>query len=98
MPYIIQIRYKADHEHVYDEWRPQHLEYLTANRDKLLAGGALLDDEGNAPHGGCIIIDTDDRQEAESFVENDPFSRAGLFESVAVSRWRKAFFNFERLV
>lgn len=98
MPYIIQTRFKAGYEHVYDEWRAEHVAYLDQNVDKVLAGGALLDDDGTTPHGGCIIVDTDDRQEAENLIVNDPFSRAGLFESVTVTRWRKAFFNFERLI
>lgn len=98
MPYVIQTRDKADHDHVRAEWRAQHLEYLSANLDKLLAGGALVGDDGSGGHGGVIIVDTDDRVEAENFIANDPFSRAGLFESVTVTRWRKAFFNFERLV
>ena len=98
MPYIIQTRDKADYAHVRAEWRAEHLDYLDKNTNKLLAAGALVDDDGSGGHGGVIIVDTDDREEAESFIANDPFSRAGLFESVSVTRWRKAFFNFERLV
>lgn len=98
MAYIIETHYKDGSDDVFAECRPQHLEYLTENIDKILAGGALLDDDGTSPHGGVIILDTDDRKEAEDFIANDPFSRGGLFESVTVTRWRKAFFNFERLV
>ncbi len=98
MAYIIQTRDKADYGHVRAEWRAEHIEYLDNNRHKLLAAGALIDDDGSGGHGGAIILDTDDREEAGDFIANDPFSRAGLFESVSVTRWRKAFFNFERLV
>ena len=38
MPYAIQTKDKADHEHVRAQARPAHLEYLTANQHKLLAG------------------------------------------------------------
>lgn len=98
MAYIIQTRYKEGSDQVVVESRPAHLQYLTDNIDRILAGGALLDDGGTSPHGGVIILDTDDRGEAEDFIANDPFNRAELFESVTVTRWRKAFFNFERLV
>jgi uncharacterized protein YciI len=98
MPYIIQTRDKAGLGHVRAECRAEHLEYLNKNLKKLLAAGALTDDDGTGGHGGVIILDTDDRDEAEKFIANDPFSRAGLFESVNVTCWRKAFFNFERLV
>ena len=98
MPYIIQFLDKPDYGHVRAQWRPQHLEYLDANKDKLLAAGSLLNDDGSGGHGGIIIVDTDDRGEAENFIANDPYSQAGLFETVNVTRWRKAFYNFERLV
>ena len=98
MAYIIQTRDKADFGHVRAEWRAEHIKYLDNSRHKLLAAGALIDDDGSGGHGGAIILDTDDREEAEDFIANDPFSRAGLFESVSVTRWRKAFFNFERLI
>jgi uncharacterized protein YciI len=98
MAYIIQTRYKDGSDNVYAEARPEHLEYLTEHIDKILAGGALLDDDGTRPHGGVIILDTDDREEAEKFIADDPLTRAGLFDSVLVTRWRKGFFNFERLI
>ena len=98
MAYIIQTRDKVDYAHVRAEWRAEHLEYLNKNLDKLLAGGALIDDDGTGGHGGVIILETDSREEAEEFIANDPFSRAGLFEHASVTRWRKAFFNFESLL
>ena len=78
--------------------RPPHIEYLDANKHRLLAAGAMLSDDGTGGHGGILIVDTDDRAEAQAFIDNDPFTRAGLFESITVVRWRKAYFNFERLI
>ena len=98
MPYIIQTRYKADSGDLHAQTRAAHLEYLKLNLGSLLAAGGLIDDDGSGAHGGVIILDTDDREVAESFIANDPFSKAGLFESVNVTRWRKAFFNFECLI
>ena len=98
MPYVIQTIDKPGHAHVRTQTRDEHLKYLDGFKNKLLAGGAIIDDDGTGGHGGVIIIDTDDRAEAEAFIANDPFTQAGLFESVTVTRWRKAFFNFEKLV
>ena len=98
MPYAIQTKDKPHHGHVRAEVRGVHLDYLDANKHKLLAAGALIEDDGSGGHGGFIIVDTDDRTEAESFIANDPFTKADLFESVTVTRWRKAFFNGEKLV
>jgi uncharacterized protein len=98
MPYAIVTQDKPDHAHIRAQARPAHLDYLTANQHKLLAAGALIDDDGTGGHGGILIIDTDDRAEAERFIADDPFSKAGLFEKVTVTRWRKAFFNKQRLL
>jgi uncharacterized protein YciI len=45
-----------------------------------------------------LLVDTESREEAEEFLRHDPFSIAGLFGTVTITRWRKAFFNRERLV
>ena len=37
-------------------------------------------------------------QSVERFIQNDPFTKAGLFAGIEVVRWRKAFFNKERLI
>ena len=95
MPYAIQTQDKPDHGHLRAELRAAHLAFLDANLDKLLAAGAVIDDDGTGGHGGILIVDTDDRAEAEAFIAGDPFFKAGLFENVTVTRWRKAYFNFE---
>jgi uncharacterized protein YciI len=98
MPYIIQTKDKANGAAIRAQARPAHLEYLTRHKDKLLAAGALIDDDGTGGHGGVLIVDTDDRAEAERFINEDPFTKAGLFEMITVTRWRKAFFNKEKLI
>jgi len=98
MPYAIITQDKPGQLQLRNAVRDEHLAYLVANQAKLLAAGAMIDDDGNGGHGGILIVDTDDRAEAEAFIANDPFSKAGLFEKVTVSRWRKAFFNFEKLI
>lgn len=98
MPYVIQTVDKPDSSQLRGATRPAHLEYLTARKDKLLAAGALIDDDGSGGHGGVLIIDTDDRAEAERFVAEDPFTKAGLFQKVTITRWRKAFFDKQRLI
>jgi uncharacterized protein len=98
MPYAIQTVDKSGHGHVRAEMRAKHLAYLKANQHKLLAAGALIDDDGTGGAGGILLVDTDERKEAERFVAEDPFTKAGLFEKVTVTRWRKAFFDGKCLV
>ena len=98
MPYVIVTKDKPNSLSLRTEVRAVHLDYLTQHQAKLLAAGALLEDDGSGGTGGVIIYDTEDRAEAERFIQDDPFTKAGLFESVQVTRWRKAFFNGEKLI
>ena len=95
MPFLIIATDKPGSGALRTDMREAHLAYLLNRQDTLLAGGAMLSDEG-AALGSLLIIDTEDRAEAEAFAAGDPFAKAGLFEAVQVQPWRKAFFNFER--
>ncbi len=98
MPYAIITTDKPNSAELRAKMRDTHVQYLTANMEKLLAAGALTADDGTGGHGGILIVDTDERKEAEAFIANDPFTKAGLFEKVTVSRWRKAYFNKQKLI
>ena len=98
MPYVIIARDKPDAGDLRQKARAEHLEFLKANTHKLLAAGAMTEDDGTGGTGSVLIVDTDDRAEAEAFAAADPFAKAGLFASTEIHRWRKAFFNFESLV
>lgn len=98
MPYAILTTDKPNSAELRAKVRDTHLQYLTANVGKLLAAGALTSDDGTGGHGSVFIVDTDDRKEAEAFIAGDPFSKAGLFEKVTVTRWRKAFYNKQKLI
>jgi uncharacterized protein YciI len=66
--------------------RPAHLEFLAGFDTPV--GGPLLDADG-AMCGSCVILDVPDRAAADAFVENDPYAKAGLFESVTVHEFMK---------
>ena len=84
MPYVIITKDKPDSLALRNEVRAVHIDYLTANQHRLLAAGAQIEDDGSGGSGGVIIVDTDDRKEAEDFIANDPFTKAGLFSDVKV--------------
>jgi uncharacterized protein len=98
MPYAIITKDRADAGDLRQRLRAEHLAYLDSRKSKLLAAGAQIEDDGTGGFGGILLVDTDDRAEAESFIQGDPFTRGGLFESVTVVRWRKAFFAGENLL
>lgn len=89
MPFIIDCRDKPGHESVRMENRPAHLEYLQGFADKVVAVGPTQTDDGEAMTGSLLILDFADRTEAEAFAKNDPYAKAGLFETVTIRRWKK---------
>ncbi len=98
MPYMIKTIDKPDSLAKRNELRPAHIVYLDSQAHHILAAGALHNDDGSGGHGGLILVSCDNRREAEEFVNNDPFTKGGLFEAIEVTRWRKAYFDFKRLV
>jgi len=98
MPYAIQLVDKPGSADLRAATRAAHLAYLKSHQHLLLAAGALISDDGTGGHGGLLILDTDDRAAAQRFVDEDPFTRAGLFEKITVTRWRKAFFDRQYLL
>ena len=97
MPYAIIAQDRPDGAEIRRDRRPEHLDYLDVNKHLLLAAGAQFADDGTTPVGSILLIDVDDRAAAEQFAANDPFSRAGLFESVKIVPWRKVFFDKARV-
>lgn len=69
--------------------REAHLDYARKWRDRMLVGGPLLSDDGETMVGSMLILDVDDRLQVDEFIANDPYGKAGLFESVAVRRYKK---------
>ncbi len=74
--------------------RPAHLEFLKAMGDRLKAAGPFLDDDGEMT-GSLLIFEASSRDEALAVAEEDPYARAGLFETVEIRPWKWAINNPE---
>lgn len=72
------------------ETRPAHLAHLQAHQSQLVLVGPLLDMEGK-PCGSLLVIEAAHRETAEAFAAEDPYAKAGLFESVIVRPFRTVF-------
>jgi len=66
--------------------RPDHVAFLQGLGDALKAAGPFLNDEGS-PSGSLVVIKAGSKQEAETIAAEDPYAKAGLFESVEVRQW-----------
>ncbi|MBL6432328.1 MAG: YciI family protein [Alphaproteobacteria bacterium] len=74
--------------------REDHLAFLAAMGDKLKAAGPFLDDDGGMT-GSLVVIEAASRDEALAVSQEDPYARAGLFESVEIRPWNWVLKNPE---
>ncbi len=91
MLFAIYCRDKKDHSQVRLDNRPAHVEYLKTFAGQHVCTGPLLTDDGQGMIGSLLVMDFADRAAAEDFARNDPYAKAGLFDSVAITPFRKVF-------
>lgn len=77
--------------------REQHLmahrAYLDLFRDKIFFSGPLQSDDATTAHGSLFILTVADRAEAEAYIYNEVFYKAGIFAKVTIRRMRKGRYN-----
>ena len=67
--------------------REAHLAYIEST-GVVSQAGPLLDDAGDMC-GSLIVLDVEDKSQAEAWAASDPYAKAGLFESVELIAWKK---------
>jgi uncharacterized protein YciI len=78
--------------------KPGHLETRLANRaahlDHIATSGVVemagpfLSPEG-AMTGSLVVLNVETLDQAKAWADVDPYAKAGLFESVTISEWKK---------
>ncbi|RJG43471.1 MULTISPECIES: YciI-like protein [unclassified Mesorhizobium] len=85
---------KPGHLQLRLDTRPEHVTFLNGLNDAgtLKFAGPFLDDDGK-PCGSLVVVEAADKAAATEISGNDPFAKAGLFESVEVQPWNWVFNN-----
>lgn len=91
MQFAIYCLDKPGHAETRTGNRPAHAEHLKAHNDQLLLAGPLLSDDGAAMIGSLLVVEMPDRAAVDRFLAADPYTKAGLFQSVTVRPFRKVF-------
>ncbi|WP_370161272.1 YciI family protein [Limimaricola soesokkakensis] len=87
MSFALITRDKPGALQIRKDTREAHLEYIEATGVVTMAGPFL--DVNGEMDGSLVILDVADLQAALDWAENDPYARAGLFESVEIRAWKK---------
>lgn len=71
--------------------RPAHLEGIApmVERGEIIAGGALLDDEGRMV-GSAVMCEFPDRAGLDAWLARDPYVTGGVWQEIEVRPFRLA--------
>jgi uncharacterized protein YciI len=86
MRFAVICRDKPDHLEVRLQNRAAHLAYIEATGIVEMAGPLI--EEGRMC-GSLVILGADSLDTARAWVAGDPYGRAGLFDTVTVTEWKK---------
>ena len=78
---------KPGHLYVRQENRPAHLEHINTSGVVEMAGPFLS--ETGEMVGSLVILNVEDLAAAQAWAANDPYAKAGLFQSVDIREWKK---------
>jgi uncharacterized protein YciI len=78
-----------------DRHMDPHRAYLQSQKGILVLAGATLTDDGSQATGSLFVVNVGSRAEAKAFSDGDPFTKAGVFASIHITRMRKGQWNPE---
>ena len=84
MIFVFYLLDRPDASSLREAVRPQHKAYLAAVADRIAFAGPLVSDDGQQMLGSLLAIEFDSREAAQRWRQEEPFSRAGLYASVAI--------------
>jgi uncharacterized protein YciI len=87
--FMVHCKDKPGHLQTRLDNRAAHLEHLKAHLDKVVLAGPLQTEDRQGMIGSLLVLDFADRAQLDAFLAADPYAKAGLFESVIVTPFKK---------
>ncbi|MEM7660907.1 MAG: YciI family protein [Pseudomonadota bacterium] len=82
--FILNARDKANSLELRMANRPAHLEWAKASQDQILMAGPVFADDGKTFAGSVFVVEMDSLAAVRDWAADDPYARAGLFETVEI--------------
>ncbi|WP_424992935.1 YciI family protein [Oceaniradius stylonematis] len=89
MPFVVHCIDRPDAGDLRRRTRAEHLEYMIAHNERVAFGGPLQNEDGSKVIGSLMVLSYDTREAVEAFLDAEPYSRAGLFSELRISRFRQ---------
>ena len=84
MIYTFVLLDKANALELRRQLRPEHRAYVGKVADRIAFAGALVGDDGETRVGSLLAIDFPSREAATAWIQDEPFTRGGLYACVQV--------------
>jgi uncharacterized protein YciI len=88
--FMVQCLDKPDSVALRMATRPAHVEYVKSRIEHVVIAGALLAEDNETMIGSGYVLSFDDRTQLDAFFADDPYVKAGLYQSITVKPYRKA--------
>jgi uncharacterized protein YciI len=90
MYFLILATDYADKIQLRKKIRPSHRDYLRkpiGHNVTVHLGGPTLNADNSSMNGTLLVVETNSIEQVKAFIADDPYSKAGLFDSVEVRPW-----------
>ncbi len=77
------------------EVRPRHLEGMKTLGKQIICAGGLLDGEGRMK-GSALVMEFPDRAALDSYLANEPYVAAGVWQKVEIETMNVVLVNGEK--
>jgi uncharacterized protein YciI len=88
MHWMIKCRSKPGTDELRTATILAHRAHLDKYRNETWFSGPFFTDDGTSAIGSLRFIEFPDRAATTAYIDADPYSQAGIFESVDIQRWR----------
>jgi len=90
MHWMIKCRSKPDTDELRTATIPAHKAHLDKHREMTWFSGPIFTDDGTSAIGSLRFIEFPDRDAAQAYIDADPYTTEGIFESIDIRCWEPA--------
>ncbi len=88
MHWLIKCRSKPATDALREATLPAHRNFLDGYPQVTWYSGPLFTDDNKNAIGSLRLIEFPDRTAALAYINADPYTKAGIFQSIAIERWQ----------
>ncbi len=91
MHWLIKCRSKPATDSLREATLPAHRNFLDGYPEVTWYSGPLFTDDNKNAIGSLRLIEFPDRAAANAYINADPYTQAGIFQSISIERWKPTF-------